>query len=81
MCGKISFLHKVFETFENHRTSIDMMATSEVGVTLTIDDDSRRVEQAHGYVVQLGRQHAGRMQNLGAEICQLGGLASLCRQP
>ncbi len=35
------FLHKVFETFENHRTSIDMMATSEVGVTLTIDDDSR----------------------------------------
>ena len=35
------FLHKVFETFENHRTSIDMIATSEVGVTLTIDDDSR----------------------------------------
>ena len=35
------FLHKVFETFENHRTSIDMMATSEVGVTLTVDDTSR----------------------------------------
>lgn len=35
------FLHKVFETFENHRTSIDMMATSEVGVTVTVDDDSR----------------------------------------
>lgn len=35
------FLHKVFETFENHRTSIDMIATSEVGVTLTIDNDSR----------------------------------------
>lgn len=35
------FLHKVFETFENHRTSIDMMATSEVGVSVTIDDDSR----------------------------------------
>ena len=35
------FLHKVFETFENHRTSIDMIATSEVGVTLSIDDDSR----------------------------------------
>ena len=35
------FLHKVFETFENHRTSIDMIATSEVGVTVTIDDDSR----------------------------------------
>ena len=35
------FLHKVFETFENHRTAIDMMATSEVGVSVTIDDDSR----------------------------------------
>ncbi|MBP3590671.1 MAG: aspartate kinase, partial [Muribaculaceae bacterium] len=35
------FLHKVFETFENHRTAIDMMATSEVGVSVSIDDDSR----------------------------------------
>lgn len=35
------FLHKVFETFENHRTSIDMMATSEVGVSVTVDDSSR----------------------------------------
>ena len=35
------FLHKVFETFDNHHTSIDMIATSEVGVTLTIDDKSR----------------------------------------
>lgn len=34
------FLHKVFETFEEHQTSIDMMATSEVGVTVTIDDES-----------------------------------------
>ncbi len=35
------FLHKVFETFENHRTAIDMMATSEVGVSVSIDNDSR----------------------------------------
>ncbi len=35
------FLHKVFETFENHRTSIDMMATSEVGVTVTVDNTER----------------------------------------
>lgn len=32
------FLHKVFETFDRYSTTIDMMATSEVGVTLTIDD-------------------------------------------
>jgi aspartate kinase len=35
------FLHKVFETFENHRTSIDMIATSEVGVTVTVDNVER----------------------------------------
>lgn len=32
------FLHKVFETFDNYHTAIDMMATSEVGVTVTIDN-------------------------------------------
>lgn len=31
------FLRRVFEVFEKHRTSIDMITTSEVAVTLTID--------------------------------------------
>lgn len=34
------FLNKIFEIFKEHRTSIDMIATSEVGVTLTIDNES-----------------------------------------
>ena len=34
------FLKKVFEVFETHKTSIDMITTSEVAVSLTIDDDS-----------------------------------------
>ncbi len=33
------FLRKVFEVFENHRTAIDMITTSEVAVSVTIDDD------------------------------------------
>ena len=33
------FLKKVFEIFEKYRTPIDMIATSEVGVSQTIDDD------------------------------------------
>ncbi len=33
------FLRKVFEVFEKHRTSIDMITTSEVAVSVTIDDD------------------------------------------
>ncbi|WP_242203865.1 aspartate kinase [Aestuariivivens insulae] len=33
------FLKKVFEVFETYGTSIDMITTSEVAVSLTIDDD------------------------------------------
>ncbi|MDR2469167.1 MAG: aspartate kinase [Tannerella sp.] len=35
------FLRKVFETFENYHTPIDVVATSEVGVSVTIDDCKR----------------------------------------
>lgn len=37
------FLRKVFEIFETYGTSIDMVATSEVGVSLSIDNKSRIV--------------------------------------
>jgi len=33
------FLRKIFEVFEKYRTSIDMITTSEVAVSLTIDND------------------------------------------
>ena len=35
------FLRKVFEVFEKYRTSIDMVTTSEVAVSVTIDDDTQ----------------------------------------
>src|SRR5688572_15664261 len=34
------FLRKVFEVFEKYRTSIDMITTSEVAVSVTIDNDA-----------------------------------------
>jgi aspartate kinase len=34
------FLRKVFEIFEVYETSIDMITTSEVAISLTIDDDT-----------------------------------------
>ncbi len=37
------FLRKVFEIFETYKTSIDMITTSEVGVSLSIDNKSRIV--------------------------------------
>jgi aspartate kinase len=35
------FLRSLFEIFERHRTSVDVVATSEVSVSLTVDDPSR----------------------------------------
>jgi aspartate kinase len=38
------FLRKIFEVFEKYRTSIDMITTSEVAVSVTIDDISNLAE-------------------------------------
>lgn len=38
------FLRRVFEIFETYRTSIDMVCTSEVGVSMSIDDTSHLTE-------------------------------------
>ncbi|HEV2641112.1 MAG TPA: hypothetical protein VGT98_00320, partial [Candidatus Elarobacter sp.] len=35
------FLRSAFEIFERHRTSVDVVATSEVSVSVTLDDASR----------------------------------------
>jgi len=37
------FLKRVFEVFERHATSVDVVTTSEVSVSMTLDDD-RRIE-------------------------------------
>ncbi|HUX53756.1 MAG TPA: aspartate kinase [Williamwhitmania sp.] len=38
------FLKRVFEVFDSYKTSVDMITTSEVAVSLTIDDDARLPE-------------------------------------
>ena len=38
------FLHRIFEVFDRAETSVDMLASSEVSVSLTIDDSSRMRE-------------------------------------
>ncbi len=40
MLNAYGFLRKVFEVFEQFRTPIDMITTSEVSVSLTIDDNT-----------------------------------------
>lgn len=41
------FLRKVFEIFESYQTSIDMICTSEVGVSVTIDNTRHLNEIVH----------------------------------
>ena len=38
MLGAHGFLRRIFEVFDSQRTSVDMVATSEVSVSATIDD-------------------------------------------
>ena len=40
MLGAYGFLRSLFEVFDRHRTSVDIVATSEVSVSLTVDDGS-----------------------------------------
>jgi len=40
MLGAYGFLSKLFDVFNKYQTSVDLIATSEVSVSLTIDDDS-----------------------------------------
>ena len=35
------FMRRLFGVFERHKTSVDVVATSEVSVSVTIDDASR----------------------------------------
>jgi len=38
------FLSRIFETFEKHRTAVDVVTTSEVSVSVTVDDARRLPE-------------------------------------
>ena len=44
MLGAYGFLRKLFEVFDQHRTAVDVVTTSEVSVSLSIDDASNLPE-------------------------------------
>jgi aspartate kinase len=47
MLGAYGFLSKVFEIFNDFETPVDLVATSEVNVSMTIDDDRNL-----GYIIE-----------------------------
>ena len=62
------FLRKVFEIFEAYKTPIDMVTTSEVGVSLTIDD-SQYINEIAKDLRELGSVEVEENQTI---ICIVG---------
>jgi aspartate kinase len=44
MLGAYGFLRKLFEVFDEHRTAVDVVTTSEVSVSLSLDDTTSLTE-------------------------------------
>ena len=66
------FLRKVFEIFETYKTSIDMVCTSEVGVSVTIDNRSHLSD----IVNELKKYGTVSVEEDMCIICVVGDLAS-----
>ncbi len=80
------FLRRVFEVFERHRTSVDVVATSEVSISVTLDDASNldavvadlmefgevAVERHRGIVAIVGAGIADGSRALADAIAALG---------
>lgn len=66
------FLRKIFEVFERYRTSIDMITTSEVAVSVTIDD-AKHLEQIAGELRQFGTIETDADKTI---VCIVGNMLS-----
>ena len=66
------FLTKIFQVFEKFKTPIDMITTSEVAVSLTIDDKSKILEIKKG-LEPLGQVEIDNNQTI---ICIVGNFVS-----
>jgi aspartate kinase len=62
------FLRRVFEVFERHETSVDVVTTSEVSVSMTVDDD-RRID---GIERDLAAFATVRLETGMAIVCAVG---------
>lgn len=72
MLNAYGFLKNVFEVFERYKTSIDMITTSEVAVSVTIDDD-RNLDKI---VKDLKRYGEVEVDSDQAIVCVVGNLGA-----
>ncbi|QCK13526.1 aspartate kinase [Mangrovivirga cuniculi] len=66
------FLRKIFEVFEKYKTPVDMITTSEVAVSLTIDDNSN-LEKIKQELEPFGKIEIDTNQSI---ICLVGDFVS-----
>lgn len=66
------FMARLFQVFDNHKTSIDMVTTSEVGVSLTIDN-TRHLDAILDDLRKLGTVQVDHNQCI---ICIVGDMAA-----
>jgi aspartate kinase len=68
MLGAYGFLRKLFEVFDEHRTVVDVVTTSEVSVSLSLDDASA----LPAIVAELEKLGTVRVEKRCAIICVVG---------
>jgi aspartate kinase len=68
MLGAYGFLHAIFEIFNRHRTVIDVVTTSEVSVSLSLDD----TRALPAIVKELQHLGAVRVEQPRAIVCIVG---------
>ena len=68
MLGAYGFLRALFEVFERHRTVVDVVTTSEVSVSLSLDD----AEGLPDIVEELERLGTVRVEKGRAIVCVVG---------
>ena len=66
------FLRKVFEIFESYKTSIDMVCTSEVGVSVTIDNHNHLAD----IISELKQYGTVKVEEDMVIICVVGDLST-----
>jgi aspartate kinase len=68
MLGAFGFMHAIFDVFNRHRTVVDLVTTSEVSVSVSLDDTSR----LDLIVEELKRISTVTVENKRAMVCVVG---------
>ncbi|HVF43868.1 MAG TPA: lysine-sensitive aspartokinase 3 [Pyrinomonadaceae bacterium] len=68
MLGAYGFLRAIFEVFERHRTAVDIVTTSEVSVSLSLED----ARALPDIIVELEKISAVKVEEKRAIVCIVG---------